>query len=146
MNKLREFTPDEIARLVSEWLAVYGRDGQGVNFRAFMWHIFSGNRYPSLEGDQARAEYAGQICCELVILPNDRDEAFLVDSRPGHRPFPDFHVFPPNLAWTMAFTHEEGWLGPYFPRHTYYTEINAANIAKVRKREEMDYARSQGWH
>ena len=26
----------------------------------------------------------------------------------------DFFVFPPNLLWTMSFTHEQPDLGPYF--------------------------------
>jgi hypothetical protein len=26
----------------------------------------------------------------------------------------DIAVVPADLAWTMAFTHEDGWIGPYF--------------------------------
>lgn len=145
MNRLREFTSGEIASLVQQWLDVYGRDRQGVDARAYMWHIFSSGRYPALEGEQALAEYGRQICCEFVILSNDLDEAYLADSRPEDRPFSDFYVFPPNLAWTMAFTHEEGWLGPYFAQHPHYADLNPANIARVKKQEEIAHARSQGW-
>jgi hypothetical protein len=28
----------------------------------------------------------------------------------------DIYVWPNGLDWTMAFTHEDGWLGPYFSR------------------------------
>ena len=146
MNKLREFTSDEVASLVREWVAVYCRDERSVNCKDFMWHIFSGGRYPALEGDQAQSEYTRQTCCEFIVLSNDRDEAFIVDSRPEDRPFPDFYVFPPNLAWTMAFTHEEGWLGPYFAKHTRYTELNTANATRVKKQQETVYSRSQGWY
>ena len=145
MNKLRQFTPVEVTGLVQQWLDVFGKDRVGMNTKAYMWHVFSGGRFPALDGEQALLEYGKQACGEFVVLSNDRDEAFLVDSRPDDRPFSDFYVFPPNLAWTMAFTHEEGWLGPYFARHPKYADLNAANIAKVKKQEEIAHAKSRGW-
>lgn len=145
MSRLREFTGNEVASLVQQWLDVFDPNRQCINTKAYMWHIFSGGRYPALEGEQARVEYLRQIGSEFVILSNDRDAAFLTDTRPEDRPFSDFYVFPPNLAWTMAFTHEEGLLGPYFARHPRYAELNSANIARVKKLEEMAHARTQGW-
>lgn len=145
MSRLREFTKDEVASLVQQWLNVFTKDGQGMHIKAYMWHVFSGIRYPALEGEQARIEYLRQICGEFVILSNDRDAAFLTDTRPEDRPFSDFYVFPPNLAWTMAFTHEDGWLGPYFAQHPRYAELTLANIARVKKQEEIEHARSRGW-
>ena len=37
----------------------------------------------------------------------------------------------------MAFTHEEGWLGPYFAQHPRYADLNPANVARVKKQEEI---------
>jgi hypothetical protein len=145
MNLLREFKKDEIASLVQQWLGVFARYRQGMNTEAYMWHVLSGSRYPALAGEQARVEYLKQVCCEFVVLSNDRDAAFLTDTRPEDRPFSDFYVFPPNLAWTMAFTHEEGWLGPYFAQHPRYADFNQANILKVKKQAEITRARSRGW-
>jgi hypothetical protein len=145
MSRLREFTKDEVASLVQQWLEVFARDRKGMNTNAFMWHVFSGSRFPALEGEQARVEYLRQVCCEFVVLSNDRHAAFLADTRPEDRPFSDFYVFPPNLAWTMAFTHEEGWLGPYFAQHPNYADLNPANVARVKKQEEIAHARSRGW-
>ena len=146
MRTLREFNSVEAADLSRAWLEVFGRDRQGMNTKAFMWHVFSGTRYPALEGEQALSEYSAQICCEFVVLSNGRDAAYLSDERPDSRPFSDFYVFPPNMAWTMAFTHEEGWLGPYFAKHPLYSDLNLANAARVKKMEEAAYARSRGWH
>lgn len=145
MSRLRDFTQDEVACLAQQWLDVFGRDRQGMNTKAFMWHVFSGSRYPALEGEPARVEYAAQICGEFIVLSNDGNAAYLTNTRPDDRPFSDFYVFPPNLAWTMAFTHEEGCLGPYFARHPRYADLNPANIARVKKQEEIAHARSQGW-
>lgn len=57
----------------------------------------------------------------------------------------DFYVFPSNLAWTMAFTHEDGWLGPYFARHRNFTELNKANLEKIRKLHQAEAAHLKGW-
>lgn len=149
MSKLRQFNSDEVASLVQQWLGVFGKDRQGVNTKAYMWHVFSFDRFPASKGEHALREYRSQIGCEFVVLSNDRDEAYLTDERPAgrldDRPFSDFYVFPPNLAWTMAFTHEEGWLGPYFAQHPCFRELNADNIAKVKKQQEIENARSRGW-
>ena len=146
MKILREYTSIEAADLARDWMEVFGKDRQGITTKSFMWHVFSGSRYPALEGEQARSEYSMQIGCEFVVLSNDRDAAYLSDERTENRPFSDFYVFPPNMAWTMAFTHEEGWLGPYFAKHPRYAELSLANTARVQKMQEAAYARSQGWH
>ncbi|HYF37308.1 MAG TPA: hypothetical protein VD994_18550 [Prosthecobacter sp.] len=91
-----------------------------------MWHVFSFGRYPAIAGEHARSEYAQQIGCEFVVLSNDRNAAYLSDERPENRPFSDFYVFPPNLAWTMAFIHEKGRLRPYFAKHPRYDELTAS--------------------
>jgi hypothetical protein len=46
----------------------------------------------------------------------------------------------------MAFTHEEGWLGPYFARHPAFARLNVENVAAVRKAEEAAVAKLKGWH
>lgn len=45
----------------------------------------------------------------------------------------------------MAFTHEQGWLGPYFAKHPDYARLDAANRARIRKREDAARARERGW-
>jgi hypothetical protein len=49
------------------------------------------------------------------------------------------------MAWTMAFTHEDGWLGPYFARHASYQNLNAENLAMIRKAKKAEEARLKGW-
>jgi hypothetical protein len=45
----------------------------------------------------------------------------------------------------MAFTHEDGWLGPYFARHASYQGLNAENLAKILKAKKAEEARLKGW-
>jgi hypothetical protein len=43
----------------------------------------------------------------------------------------DFHVFPKNFAWSMAFTHEDGWIGPKFFKHVKYEQLQKQNNKAV---------------
>jgi hypothetical protein len=110
-----------------------------------MWHIFSDASYPSVHGAEAELQYKQQTATEYIVLSNNRKEAFVTDLLPEGCSFSDYYVFPMNLAWTMAFTHEEGWLGPYFARHANFEQLNSLNQAKLQKRREAALAKDKGW-
>jgi len=142
---LRHLAAEEIEHFLSEWLQAYGANRHGVNAKAFIWHIFSAERYPALARDNALAEYARHTASEYVVLSNTRDVAFETDVRPEGSSLSDFLVFPRNLAWTMAFTHEDGWLGPYFAKHKRYAILEAENERRLKKAAEAAKARAKGW-
>lgn len=142
---LRHYTLDETASLVAQWLEAFGARRHGVNAKDYLWHIFSGGRYPSLSGAQAMAAYEKQVAAEYVVLSNDRETAFATNALPQSSSLTDYCVFPVNLAWTMAFTHEDGWLGPYFARHGNFAALNEFNLGKVRKLRQAEAARLKGW-
>ncbi|SHM27172.1 DUF4275 family protein [Rhizobacter sp. OV335] len=139
------FSKQEVAALVAQWLEVFGQDRFGANARAYLWHVFSFERYPSVSGAPAQAAYDQQQAHEYIVLSNDRDLAFTTDQRPVRAMLRDYQVFPPNLAWTMSFTHEDGWLGPYFAKHPQHDRLNAINLAKVQKTRDIEAARRKGW-
>ena len=142
---LRQYTRDEVIALLAQWLDAFGSERHGVNTKAYLWHIFSSARYPSLSGTEAIEEYEKQIAPEYVVVSNDRETAFVTDVLPQSSSLADYYVFPINLAWTMAFTHEDGWLGPYFARHGNFTTLNQLNLRRVRKLREAQAARQRGW-
>jgi hypothetical protein len=142
---IRTYAEADAVALAAQWLDTYGKNRRGANTKAFMWHVFSGSLFPSLSGAAALAEYEKQVAHECVVLSNARDAAFVTDQRPSDCSLFDYLVFPANLAWTMAFTHEDGWLGPYFARHPKYDSLNAANLARMRKEREAEVARTKGW-
>lgn len=142
---IRQYTEAEAKELARDWLAVFGRDRQGINTKAFMWHVFSSGRYPSLADAEAEAEYQQKTGVAFVVLSNDRNAAYLTGDLPVRPAWSDCYVFPPNLAWTMAFTHEAGWLGPYFARHHDFVRLEADNQAMLRKAQERAAARAKGW-
>ena len=131
--------------MANEWLSTFCKGLSGAKNEQFLWHVFSGGRYPSSEGDSALRLYKTQTGTEFVVLSNDRKTAFLTDQLPDSTSLYDYYVFPPNFAWTMAFTHEAGWLGPYFARHPNPEALDRANEAAVRKVKEAELARQKGW-
>ncbi len=141
----RLHSEDETADFLAKWLDAFGKNRRGVNSKDFLWHIFSANRYPNVSGDEAVSQYKQQVAVHYVVLSNDRDNSFETDQLPDQCTFRDYYVFPRNLAWTMAFTHEDGWLGPYFARHPSFSALNDANVAGIKKAQEAQAAYLKGW-
>lgn len=138
----------ETARLRQAWVAAYGRHGQGVGMEQFLWHVFSADLFPSVEGEEAERAYGEYVLPRYLVLPNDPSVmAFYASQRPqaGEAWNGDCYVCPPNLAWTMAFTHEVGWIGPFFAKHPRYAQLQVENLNALRKQQEKAKARDQGW-
>lgn len=146
---IRRCTEQEARQLVGEWIDVYARNAGGANIEAFLWHTFSSGAFPAVCKREAELHYAAQVASEIVVLSNDRASALLTDSLPTQCSVSDYLVFPRNLAWSMAFTHEDGWLGPYFARHARYDSLVAENIRRSRemqrKAREAERAKREGW-
>jgi hypothetical protein len=146
---LRRFTEQEARQLLGEWKDVYARNAEGAKIEAFLWHTFSSGAFPSVCKREAELRYAEQVAAEIVVLSNDRVSALLTDSLPIQCSVSDYLVFPKNLAWSMAFTHEDGWLGPYFAKHARYDSLVAENIRRSRdmhrKAREAERAHREGW-
>jgi hypothetical protein len=147
---VRQELAPEIARSVMvEWdeaycpLSMTEREALGLN--QFRWHVFSSGAYPSLSGNEAMDEYVRHVARSYYVVPETtcflREVSFEVDQLPSpelaktHR---DFYVFPRNLAWTMAFTHEHGWIGSFFAKHKNYHKLNAKNLQSMA-------AQQKGW-
>jgi|688.fasta_scaffold867147_2 hypothetical protein len=146
---LQRFTEQEARQILSEWMAVYAKNVHGANIEAFLWHAFSSGAFPSVCRQEAELRYAEQVASEIVVLSNDGESALLTDSLPATCSVSDYLVFPRNLAWSMAFTHEDGWLGPYFAKHARYDSLAAENAKRSRdiqrKALEAERAKREGW-
>lgn len=146
---VRRFTEQEARQIVGEWIDVYAKNPAGAHSEAFLWHTFSSGAFPSVCKREAQRHYAEQVAAEIVVLSNDRVSALLTDSLPTQCSVSDYLVFPKNLAWSMAFTHEDGWLGPYFAKHPRYDSLVSENIRRSRdmQRKAMgaERAKREGW-
>ena len=79
---LHRYSEDEAAQMASHWLEAFGMNRHGVNTKSYLWHVFSGARYPSVSGAEAVTQYTQQVASEYVVLSNDRKLAFATDLRP----------------------------------------------------------------
>ncbi len=92
----------------------------------FDWHVFSYHHARALARMKASLTYARLTPPpRFIICPHDeRLPAFEVicGSLPDFtNSGQDIYVWPDGLDWTMAFTHEDGWFGPYFSRREWIT-------------------------
>ncbi len=142
---LRVYTKKETWDIERKWVEIFCKHKQGANTKAYKWNIFSYNRYPSKSGNKALDEYIQQNALEYIVLSNAHELAIETDHLPQECNISDYYVFPKNMAWTMAFTHEDGWLGPYFARLPQYDVLNQENEARLRKRDEVEFAKKKGW-
>ena len=89
----------------------------------------------SSQGEKAQEEYDSHVARTFYIMTEEFGEKnhTLYESKikPEINAFEakiDCYIFPKNFAWSMAFTHEGGWLGPYFSKHSDYDQLNKRNI------------------
>jgi hypothetical protein len=131
--------------LCFEYACHFCKNKQGANTKQFLWHIFSGGRYPFDEGELAKIKYEQHIAPEYVVMPNADTAAILTTGKPAKGVTPDCYIFPINMAWTMAFTHEDGWLGPYFALNPDYKKLNQVNEEYRKKIQQIVIAKQKGW-
>jgi hypothetical protein len=96
-----------VKRATGEWIHL-----------GYRWHAYSYSFERALVGDAARAAYQARAVTEFYAYFESDDLLFTCVSGPSPD-MDDFgdelYLFPPSLAWTMVFTHEQGiGLGPYF--------------------------------
>ncbi len=139
------FDESETDEIEKQWMFIFCKNKQGYNTKAFKWHIFSGGAFPALDAEKAHEAYGGVNETQYIVMGNDHEQAILVGSKPMSCNLSDYYVFPANMAWTMAFTHEEGWLGPYFARHPNNKKLESENEKLREKERQKELARSNGW-
>jgi hypothetical protein len=111
-------------RLVQAWHETFARSvktqtGRWVHL-GYEWHAFSYEFTRSKNGMRGLALYLVEAASEVYVVPEDEGEDAFVCHAPTPLDFSDCQtdilVFPPGLDWTVAFTHEQPDLGPYFSR------------------------------
>lgn len=115
----------EAAALHARWravfaAAVFARTGARVHL-GYDWHAFSYGFTPSLAGEAALDAFRRAPPGLLHVLPSDDDDeapCFRVEAAAALPVLTglDVSVVPQDFSFTMAFTHEDGCLGPYFAR------------------------------
>jgi len=141
-------TSEGIEQVMNQWESVYcplsKKEKEKIYFNDYKWHVFSNDAYASITGEKALEEYNKQIARLFYVIPEvtvwPNEVAFICNKLPPSNLMAkskDFYVFPKNLAWSMAFTHEHGWLGPYFSKHKDYTSLNNKNAQSVDAKDRI---------
>jgi Domain of unknown function (DUF4275) len=116
--------PDRWA-VIQAWREVYAAGLHAATGRwkrgQFEWHVFSFGHTRALNGERSALAYTAErpgvliVCPESVNVPAVR---LVNGALPDFRLLcDDVYVWPEDLTWTMAFTHEESWgFGPYYCR------------------------------
>lgn len=111
-------------RVMQAWRETFARSvkaqtGSWVH-RGYEWHAFSYDFTQSKSGARGLALYLAETPSEVYVIPEDDGDDAFVFRAPALLDFSDCQtdiiVFPPDFRWTVAFTHEQPDLGPYFAR------------------------------
>jgi hypothetical protein len=112
-------------RLEQAWREVYARNTHARTGRwqipEFEWHVFSYGDSPHKSGAKAVELYRLESPSEWYAWSQPPNVPLYYCTGGSHLALlplaTDVYVFPPDLSWTMAFTHEYSMnLGPYFSR------------------------------
>ncbi|GAA5218970.1 hypothetical protein ACFSJ3_16580 [Corallincola platygyrae] len=126
-------------RVFKKWLSIFCPDRKGWNptrpNSEYLWGGEAGMRC-HYQCDAAIEQYQDVAAPSYYILPNDYkltyDSLYLAREKPEKGVgISDFFVFPKNYAWCMAFTHEDGWIGPIFTKHKDFIRLNKVNLRAV---------------
>lgn len=87
-------------------------------YRGHDWHSFSYEFHTHIDGGKAIKAYSRTKAFVFYIVPED-EPLHAYECRGRKLPDlsslnQDIYVFPPDLAWTMVFTHEQPEMGPYY--------------------------------
>ena len=113
----------------------------------YIWDQADGMRC-NFQRDSAISQYEAQHAPSYYILPNDfgltHKSVYVTQTKPTElEEIDDFYVFPKNFAWCMAFTHEDGWIGPLFCKHQNYDKLHKDNMRAL---ENIEKASKTGRH
>jgi hypothetical protein len=128
--------------LLQAWREVYAapyHDAKGRwKLSQFEWHVFSFGYARALNGARAMAAYSDERSASLIVCPEDGRlpaSKIIQGVLPEFREWRgDVYVWPIDLSWTMAFTHEESiGLGPYFSRMEWASACRTGSARRRRK-------------
>jgi hypothetical protein len=114
-------TLSESENIAKRWLLTYAQQVKKATgawiYNGFKWHGFSFEHQTAIEGKDALRAYQSQWPAPYVVF----DEEGIWSYGCTSERYPDFTCFGAevyvahhNMKWTMAFTHEQPHIGPFF--------------------------------
>ena len=143
MQDAKVIEGDKALSIAQGWLLIFCKHRtsfKGIRGgKTYLWDEI----HSKFQNEEALEQYSLHQASSYFIIADNFGEfekrVFVSRTKPnGNLNLADFHVFPKNLAWSMAFTHEDGWIGPKFFTHSKYQKLNKENekdilaISKIR--------------
>ena len=139
----------------TKWLKAFAKDltkeqltGRITSRGQYLWHAFSFEMIPCLEGDAANAEYNkvnkegatefSEVYPHWKTIPDPLPlaEMHMKAEQIEDKGLSEFYVIGMYFSWCYIRTHEEGYgLGPYFIYASKEETEDALRCHKVRKNE-----------
>jgi hypothetical protein len=131
----------EAGAFQQRWRETYCRqlhaDEGSWSVGGFDWHVFSGGFARRIADGAALEAFRAEPDGEVVVVSSwtkESPEGWVLARKPQLEELRrDLTVSPRSLAWTMAFTHEHGWLGPYFSRAEWQQEPDVPRRPRRRR-------------
>ncbi|MEL6339155.1 MAG: hypothetical protein AAFQ65_04560 [Myxococcota bacterium] len=123
--RVRELSLKQKWKLLQVWRERYCKPlheqtGLWAGRSGHAWSSFNDSYFPATRGDAAMADYLEEDPATLLVLPDDENTlGFEINSScipTFENTFLDVYVVPPDMNWTMVFTHEHPEIGPFFAR------------------------------
>jgi len=123
---------EQALKVAQDWLSIFcshRTSFKGIRGgKSYVWDEIHSKH----QNTDAIIEYEKHFASSYFLMPDNFGEfekqIYVSRTKPiGNPKLSDFHVFPKNLAWSIAFTHEDGWIGPKFFRHSKYSQLNKIN-------------------
>jgi len=123
-------------KIAHEWLSIYcphRTSFKGIRgSKTYLWDEI----HSEAQNEKATEEYMLNFAPSYFLMEDnfgqDLKQIFVTSTKPiENKKLMDFHVFPKNFAWNMAFTHEDGWIGPKFFKHIQYDRLQRKNSKAV---------------
>ena len=136
IKKYQIVSGEEAIRIALRWLAVFCQSRTSfkgiLRHKSYMWDLIDCH----FQAKEAIEKFDQHQAPKYVLMEDcfgqDDKELYIIDEKPDNSDLQDFHVFPKNLAWNMAFTHEDGWIGPNFTMNHDYEVLNRKNEKAMR--------------
>lgn len=132
-NNLEPIDTNLSEKLATEWHQLYcPANIAWVKYKpikSYRWEFLDNELIQSQNAD-AYTLYKQQNALEYFVMPESYGDGKAQMYKTTSLPFVetqiprlDCYVFPKNMAWCMAFTHEAEWIGPFFLMHREYRKL-----------------------
>lgn len=128
----------EALDIAQKWLSIFCKHRtsfKGIRGgKSYLWDEI----HSEFQNQDAIKKYEMHFAPSYYLIPDNfgefQKQVFVSLEKPnGNSSLSDYHIFPKNFAWSMAFTHEDGWIGPKFFMHPNYVKLNRANEKAIKE-------------